>query len=165
MRISLIAALGRNKVIGKNGAIPWKLPRDIARFKELTMGKPVVMGRKTHESIGRPLPGRKNVVITRNGAYRADGVVVAGSLESAIEQIKEEAEVFIIGGAEIYRSSLPFAHRLYLTVVDEDFSGDAFFPDLPMEEWMLTSYEEGEVDGANKHPHAFLVLDRIHPSQ
>ena len=134
-RISAIAAIGKNtRALGKDGRLLWQIPEDMKRFKELTSGHPVIMGRKTWESIPakfRPLPNRKNIVVTRNADFKAEGAVIANSVEGAIAEAETSnpEEIFIIGGAEIYRQALPFADRLYLTLVESDAEGDAFFPD------------------------------------
>ena len=140
-RICLIVALAANRVIGKNNALPWHLPADLKRFKALTTGHPVVMGRKTHESIGRPLPGRRNLVITRNRDYRAPGCEVVHSVDEAIAACRGAAEIFIIGGAELYRESLPRAHCLELTEIRAEFEGDATFPEFSLERWRETARE------------------------
>ena len=136
-----VAALAANGVIGRNNALPWHLPADLKRFKALTMGHPVVMGRKTHESIGRPLPGRRNLVITRNRDYRADGCEIVHSLDEAVAACRGAAEIFIIGGAELYREALPRAHCLEFTEIRADFEGDAVFPKFSMGEWRETGRE------------------------
>lgn len=128
-RISVIAAVARNGVIGVDNRLPWRLPEDLAHFKALTLGHPVLMGRRTFESLGRPLPGRSNVVITRNPDYRPAGCLVAASLADAIALCPEAEEVFFIGGAELYAQAIPLADRLYLTEVAIDAEGDARFPD------------------------------------
>jgi dihydrofolate reductase len=128
-RISVIAALAKNRVIGIENRLPWRLPEDLAHFKALTLGHPVLMGRKTFESLGRPLPGRTNVVITRNPDYRPDGCLVAASIPAAIALCADAGEVFFIGGADLYAQAIPFADRLYLTEVDVEAAGDAWFPD------------------------------------
>jgi dihydrofolate reductase len=128
-RISVIAALAKNRVIGIENRLPWRLPEDLAHFKALTLGHPVVMGRKTFESLRRPLPGRSNIVITRNPDYRPDGCQVADSLAAAIALCQHADEVFFIGGAELYAQAIPLADRLYLTEVHIDAAGDAWFPD------------------------------------
>ena len=136
--ISLIAALAQNRAIGKNGQLLWHLPEDMRHFRETTRGKPVIMGRKTWESLPdsfRPLPGRHNIVVSRNPAYQAPGATLVSSLEDAIREAGEAVEVFVIGGAELYRQALPVAARLYLTEIAQDFAGDAFFPDVPPEDW------------------------------
>ncbi len=136
--ISLIAAVARNRALGKDGQLLWHLPEDMRYFRETTRGKPVIMGRKTWESLPdafRPLPGRRNIVISRNPAYDAPGAMLAGSLEEALRLTQDDAEVFVIGGAEIYRQALPLAQRLYLTEVAQDFAADVFFPEFGAREW------------------------------
>ncbi|OFZ72118.1 MAG: hypothetical protein A2W04_05070 [Betaproteobacteria bacterium RBG_16_64_9] len=149
--VSLIAALSRNRVIGRDKQLPWRLSEDLRRFRELTMGHPVIMGRKTYESIlmtlGGPLPGRMNIVVTRSPDYQAPGCRLAASVQSALDRAREAApggEVFVVGGAEIYRLALPFADRLYLTEIHADVEGDAWFPALDAEEWRETSREPRE---------------------
>jgi dihydrofolate reductase len=134
-RICVIAAMAANRVIGRNNALPWQLPADLKRFKALTMGHPVVMGRKTHESIGRPLPGRRNLVITRQRGYAAPGCDVVHSLDEALGACGDAAEVFVIGGAELYRESLGRAHCLEFTEIHAAFEGDAVFPALAPGHW------------------------------
>jgi dihydrofolate reductase len=140
-RICLIAALAANRVIGKNNALPWHLPADLKRFKALTMGHPVVMGRKTYESIGRPLPGRRNLVITRNRDYSAPGCEVVHSLDAAIAACRGAQEIFIIGGAELFRESLPRAHCLEFTEIRAEIEGDVTFPEFSISEWHETGRE------------------------
>jgi dihydrofolate reductase len=134
-RLCLIAALASNRVIGRNNALPWNLPADLKRFKTLTMGHTVVMGRKTHESIGRALPGRRNLVISRNRDYSAPGCEVFASVDAAIAACRAEEEIFIIGGAELYRQSLPRAQCLEFTEIQAAFEGDATFPEIPPGDW------------------------------
>ena len=136
--ISLIAAVARNRALGKDGQLLWHLPEDMRYFRETTRGKPVIMGRKTWESLPesfRPLSGRRNIVISRNSAYEAPGATLAGSLDEAVRLTQDDAEVFVIGGAEIYRQALPLAQRLYLTEVAQDFAADVFFPEFGAREW------------------------------
>ena len=143
--ISLIAAVARNRALGKDGQLLWHLPEDMRYFRETTRGKPVIMGRKTWESLPdafRPLPGRRNIVISRNSAYEAPGATLAGSLDEAVRLTQDDAEVFVIGGAEIYRQALPLAQRLYLTEVTQDFAADAFFPEFSDREWKEISRSE-----------------------
>ena len=140
-RICLIAALAANRVIGKDDALPWRLPADLRRFKELTLGHAVVMGRKTYESIGKPLPGRRNLVITRKRGYTAPGCEVAHSLDDAVAACRGAEQIFIIGGAELYREALPHAHSLEFTEIHAEFAGDAMFPEFPKEEWRETGRE------------------------
>ena len=138
--ISLIVALDKNRVIGLNNAMPWHLPGELQYFKETTMGKPIIMGRKTFESIGRPLPGRRNIVITRNPQYDAEGIELAYSLEEAIKLAGDVEEIMIIGGQQIFTESLPLADRLYITEIDHEFEGDTFFPEY--EGWQKVSCQE-----------------------
>jgi len=161
--LSLVVAAARNNVIGKGNALPWSLPADLKHFREVTSGHAVIMGRKTFESIGRPLPNRRNIVITRQPGYAPEGVEAAGSLEAAVALAmadSPEREAFVIGGGEIFRQALPIADRIYLTRVEADVEGDAFFPDLDPREWREVSRREGIVDEKNSLPHAFLVLER-----
>ena len=141
LRICLIAAMAANRVIGRNNALPWHLPADLKRFKALTMGNPVVMGRKTYESIGRPLPGRRNLVITRNRDYAVPGCDVVHSLEEALAACRDANEIFIIGGAELYRESLPHANCLEFTEIHAEFEGDAVFPEISLDQWRETARE------------------------
>jgi len=147
MIISIIAAMADNRVIGRGGAIPWDMPADRRRFRALTMGHPVIMGRKTFESIGSPLPGRTNIILSRDEAFRADGCSVARSLEDALLACAGAGEVFICGGEELYRQALPLAERIFLTVVHQDCDGDALFPPIP-EDFAETARSECE-DGAS----------------
>lgn len=135
--ISLIVAHDKNYVMGYENGMPWHLPGDLKYFKEMTMGKPIIMGRKTFESIGRPLPGRRNIVITRNTAYEAEGIEVVGSLEAALEMAKDAPEIMIIGGAQIFELAMPLADRLYITLINHEFKGDTYFPQY--EGWHRTS--------------------------
>jgi len=160
MRLSLIAAVGKDGVIGAGGKLPWKLPADLAHFKQVTMGHPIIMGRKTFESIGRTLPGRENIVVTRQHDYAAPGCVVVASLNEAFERTRDADEAFIIGGAELFRAALPRAAKLYLTRIDHDFEGDVFFPEFDPAEWREVSRREGIVDAQNPYPHVFLVFER-----
>jgi dihydrofolate reductase len=140
--ISLIAAVASNGVIGKDNALLWQLPEDMRHFRETTRGKPVVMGRRTWESLPerfRPLPGRRNIVVTRNAAYRADGAIVAASLDAAIAAAGEAEEIFVIGGAELYRQAIGSADRLYLTEIAQDYAGDVFFPEVLAGQWQEIS--------------------------
>jgi dihydrofolate reductase len=133
MIISIIAAMADNRVIGRRGAIPWDIPADRRRFRELTMGHPVIMGRKTYESIGRPLSGRTNIILSREPDFRAEGCIIVNSLEDALLACDCADEVFICGGEELYRQALAIADRIFLTVVHQNSDGDAFFPPLPAE--------------------------------
>ncbi len=164
MTVALIVAAARNGVIGRNNELPWRLPEDLKYFKAVTLGKPVIMGRKTHESIGRPLPGRLNVVVSRSAREEQDpDLRWVTSIEAALELARREQpdapEIIIMGGEEIYRQSLPLADRVYLTRVDLEVEGDAHFPPLSGEEWHLTD----EQPGADSAPvgHVFQRYDRI----
>ncbi len=160
MKLSLIAAMDRNRLIGKDNALPWRLPADLKHFKAMTLGKPVLMGRKTFESIGRPLPGRENIVITRNPGFAADGCKVVFSIEEALEYASHHEEVMVIGGANFYEQLLPRADRLYLTLIDHAFEGDAWFPQWPSEEWCEVSVEAHDPDENNRYPYRFVILER-----
>jgi dihydrofolate reductase len=131
-RISIIVAMANNRVIGKNNDMPWHLPSDLKHFKTVTLGKPIIMGRKTYESIGRPLPGRKNIVISRNKDYILEGCETATSLEEAIKLVNYEEEIFIIGGGNLYKQAINSADMLYLTFIDLEVDGDTFFPDYTL---------------------------------
>ncbi|HTP64700.1 MAG TPA: dihydrofolate reductase [Geobacteraceae bacterium] len=131
MIISIIAAMAKNRVIGRDGAIPWNVPEDLLRFRKLTMGHPIIMGRKTYEQIGRPLPGRLNIILTRRSAYRAPGCLVRHSLADALAVCGAADEVFICGGGEIYRQTIGMADRIYLTIIDGEPEGDVLFPAIP----------------------------------
>jgi dihydrofolate reductase len=159
--ISLIAAVGEgNNAIGMKGAIPWHLPADFKRFKELTMGHPVVMGQRTFESIGKPLPGRVNIVITNDMGFHAEGCVVAHSLSEALSAGKNVDEIFVIGGGQIYRLAFPVAQKLYLTRVHGTFEGDTFFPEVNENEWRLMGSEPHAKDEKNPFDYTFSVYER-----
>jgi dihydrofolate reductase len=138
--ISIIVAHDKNRVIGYENKLPWHLPGDLQYFKEMTMGKPIIMGRKTFESIGRPLPGRRNIVITRNEHYKADGIEVVSSLDEALQLTKDAEETMVIGGEQILRLALPLAERLYITLIDAEFEGDTYFP--AYDGWQLVSSQD-----------------------
>ena len=166
MTISIIAALASNNVIGRGNQMPWHLSADLKRFKALTMGHHLVMGRKTFESIGRPLPGRTTVVVTRRGDFSAPEVVVAASLDAALDLARGDGEVFIAGGADIYEQMIHRADRMYLTRVHADVEGDAFFPDFDdVTEWSLVDSEHHEPDDKNPLPYSFLTYERVAPAR
>ncbi|MBU3644647.1 MAG: dihydrofolate reductase [Candidatus Methylopumilus sp.] len=142
MSLSVIVALAKNRVIGLNNTLPWHLPEDLKRFKQLTMGHHIIMGRKTYESLGRLLPGRQTVIVTRNPDYKVDGAIVVHSLEQAISVSSADSEAFLIGGAELYQQSLPLAKRLYLTMIDAEFEGDAYFPEIELDHWDLLEQQD-----------------------
>jgi dihydrofolate reductase len=148
--VILIAALAANRVIGRDNQLPWRIPGDLPRFKSLTLGQTLVMGRKTFESIGKPLPGRETIVITRNLHFTASGVRIAHDLQSALAQVKT-AETFIAGGGEIYAQALPLADAMRLTEIDADFAGDAFFPAFDRRAWQVVGDEVREADDAFPH--------------
>lgn len=158
--ISLIAAMAEDRVIGRDNTMPWHLPADLAHFKQITLGKPVIMGRKTLESIGRPLPGRHNIVISRNPDFRPEGVTVVADLDAAIAAAGDVAELMIIGGATIYAQMLPRADRLYLTFIALAVEGDARFPDWTACAWRETVDERHEADARNAHAYRFVTLER-----
>ncbi|MDD1793874.1 type 3 dihydrofolate reductase [Enterovibrio sp. ZSDZ42] len=160
MKISMIAAMAKNRVIGKDNTMPWHLPADFGWFKRNTLGKPVIMGRKTYESIGRPLPGRRNIVISRNSEWMAEGVESTTSIEEALILVDGVEEAVIIGGGTIYGASLPKADRLYLTFIDADIDGDTCFPEWG-EGWVTSHSEHFDADEKNKYNMEFVVLDRV----
>ena len=159
--ISLIWAMDNNNLIGKNNDLPWHLPEDLKFFKRTTMGSPIAMGRKTWDSLGRPLPGRENIVITRNHSFSSADCTVLNSIEAFAEYYNsKDEEIFVIGGAEIYHLCLPFASRLYLTRIDAEFEGDTYFPALTMSEWKLISKEKGIKDEKNPYDFYFEIYER-----
>ncbi|MDF2723821.1 MAG: dihydrofolate reductase region, partial [Paenibacillus sp.] len=157
--ISMILAMSRNRVIGKDNKIPWRLPAEQAYFKQTTMGHPVIMGRKTYESIGKPLVGRTNIVVTRDRSYTAEGCLIAHTPEEALSLAGKQSP-FVIGGSELYERYLPMADRLYITVVEDWFEGDAYFPEIAESDWRLISSEPGIQNEKNKHPYTFYVYER-----
>lgn len=160
MIISLIAAVGRGRVIGSKNALPWSMPADLRHFRDLTRGKPIIMGRKTFESIGRPLPDRTNIIITRDPAYQKQWCVVVHTADDAIKAAGNAEEIMVIGGGEIFAMFLARADRMYLTRIDADFKGDARFPEFPENEWRITAEESHAPDAANPHPYTFLTLEK-----
>ena len=160
-RIALIAAMAENRIIGRENRLPWRLQADLRRFKSLTMGKPVIMGRKTYESIGKPLPGRSNIVVTRDPDYRAPGCQVVHSLEQALEAGAGHAEVMVIGGAELYRQALGRAQRMYLTLVRAEVEGDTLFPDIEPQQWRELERESHRADEKNQYDYDFVTLQRV----
>lgn len=163
MRISMIAAMTRSRVIGADNDMPWHLPADLKHFKSITLGKPVIMGRKTYESIGRALPGRKNIVVTGQSDYQLDDATVVDSTEAAIAEAAKETdeEVMIIGGGRIYQTFLADAQRLYLTFIDAEIEGDTYFPDYDkIAKWREVSREHRPSDDKNAYSLSFVTLDR-----
>jgi dihydrofolate reductase len=166
MKISMIVAMAENLVIGRENKLPWYLPNDLKYFKQVTMGKPILMGRKTYESIGRPLPGRTNIVMTRSQDWSADGVKVVHSVDealalaTAIAEIDGQEELMVIGGDQIYRAALPKSDRLYLTEVHETVDGDAYFPSIDRSQWTELSRERFAAEGPNPYDYSFVVLEK-----
>jgi dihydrofolate reductase len=163
MTISFIVAVSENHVIGKNNQLPWRLPTDMKYFKNITWAMPVIMGRKSFESLGEPLTGRANIVITRKTDWKAEGAEVVHSIDEAIIAAKktDAKEIFIIGGGEIFQSALPSADRIYMTLVHGNFEGDAFFPQINWDEWKLVSNRDCEADEKNAYALSFQVWERI----
>ena len=156
MLISIIAAMSKNRVIGKDNVLPWHLPADLKHFKKLTLGKPIIMGRKTYASIGKPLPERHNIIITRESNLELPGCTVVNSVEEALQAAGDCDEVMVIGGCEIYKQFLPLANRLYLTLVHSTIEGDTFFPELDETKWEEVSRENFEADEKNSYTYSFL---------
>lgn len=167
IRLAIIVAAAENGVIGSNNALPWHLPEDLRYFKRVTMGKPIIMGRKTFESIGRPLPGRTNIVITQNPAFQPAGVEVASSLEAALALAEHVAlvagveEAVVIGGAEIYRAAIPVADRLYITEVHACVAGDAMLPPIDWTQWREVDRERHEASVPHPYDYSFVRYERI----
>ena len=167
MRTSLIWAMAENRVIGRNNKLPWHLPNDLKYFKHLTTGKPVIMGRKTYDSIGKPLPNRANIVITRDSKLAIAGVKVVNTIDEAIAMAEAEClisgaqEVIVMGGAEIYRQCLPMADRLYITFVHAVVEGDAYFPEFDLSEFAEIARNDFAADGPNPYAYSTTVFDRI----
>ncbi len=167
MKLALIVAMAQNRVIGINNNLPWHLSEDLKYFKRVTMGKPIIMGRKTYESIGRPLPGRTNIVVTRNPAYQAEGIKVVHSLEAAKELAESICfidgvdEAMVIGGAELYQQALLQAQRMYLTQVHAEVQGDAFFPKFDQQQWQTIAREDFKALEPNPYDYSFIVLEKV----
>jgi dihydrofolate reductase len=160
MKISLIVAMASNRAIGLNNQIPWHLSADLKKFKKITMGAPILMGRKTYESIGRPLPGRSNIIISRNPEYRQAGCLVFNDIEQALQSCRDRAEVFVIGGSDFYRSMLAAADTLYLTQIHREFPGDTFFPELDASQWIEVEREDIQDDPDVAFNYSFLKLEK-----
>ncbi len=166
MRIAMIWAMAENRVIGRNNNLPWHLPNDLKYFKKLTTGKPVIMGRKTYESIGKPLPNRINIVITRDETFKADGVKVVNSVQDALDLAEAEClisggeEVIVMGGEQIYKLCLPHADRLYITFVHANVDGDAFFPEFDLTAYSEIGREDFQADGPNPYDYSFCIFER-----
>jgi dihydrofolate reductase len=167
MIVSIIVAVSQNRVMGKDNKLPWYLPADLKYFKKRTLGRNIIMGRKTFESLGKTLPGRTNIIVTHQNDYHPEGAIMAGDLQSAFEYSRSngETECMVIGGANIIRQSLPFANRIYYTKIFHDFEGDTFFPELNLTEWKLVSEEPHAPDESNKYHYSFQVYESvIHPA-
>ncbi|MGR8931738.1 MAG: dihydrofolate reductase [Gammaproteobacteria bacterium] len=161
MKISLIVAMASNRAIGLNGQMPWHLSADLKRFKQVTMGSPIMMGRKTYEAIGHPLPGRENLVISRSEDYRLSGCRVFTSIESGLDYASTSDELFVIGGATLYEALLPIADYLYLTMIDRRFEGDTFFPEIDYKTWEELSREDVSNDPQVDFSYSFLKLQAV----
>jgi dihydrofolate reductase len=159
LRIAIIAAVARNGVIGLRNRMPWHLPEDLKRFRRLTLGHAVIMGRRTFESIGKPLAGRNNIVVTRSPDWTGSGCRATHSIETALAAVQEQEAAFVIGGAEIYALALPFACRLYITEIERDFDGDAFFPEFDRSQWREVSREQRVLGGAVGFSYDFVAYD------
>jgi dihydrofolate reductase len=159
MIISIIVAVAENNVIGNNNALIWHIPHDLKRFKAITMGHPVVMGRKTYESMGKPLPGRENIVISRQTGLSIQGCQIFPSLEKALSFLKDKEEIFIIGGGQIYEQALPLTNRIYLTRIHQSFAGDTYFPEIQMNKWEII--REETIPVTNEVPFSYSYIDLV----
>nr|AIA18731.1 Dihydrofolate reductase [uncultured bacterium] len=159
MSISFIFAMDRNRAIGKDNGLPWHLPADLKFFRKVTMGNPILMGRKTYDSIGKPLPGRENVILTRNKTFTAEGCVVVHTVAEAIERYRDQ-ELFVIGGVEAFRLFLPHVSRMYITEIEHEFEADTFFTQLDLTGWELVSSEQGPQDEKNPYEYYFRVYEK-----
>ena len=160
MMISMVVAMAENRAIGKGNKLLWHLPDDFKHFKTLTMGKPVLMGRKTYESIGNPLPGRKNIVVTRDNGFSVGGVTVVNSIDAALAAVEEDDEVMVIGGASFYQQMLPLTKNIYLTFVHQAFEADVFFPELNLDEWQAVEKREHAADENHQYSFSFINYER-----
>ena len=166
MKISFVVAMGNNRAIGHEGGMPWHMPADLAHFRRVTMGKPMIMGRKTFESIGKPLPGRDSIVVTRNSSWKASGAIVVPSIEKALDVAKSGAtargvhEIAVIGGGALYASMIDKADRLYVTELHDTFEADTYFPEIDATEWTEISRESHPADEKNAVAYDFVVLER-----
>ena len=162
MELAIVVAVAENNVIGKNNQLVWHMPQDLKHFKSITMGFPIIMGRKTYESIGKPLPGRTSIVITRQPDYYANGCIVVRSIQDAIRQAKmqNKEKAFVIGGAEIYRQATDVCDTMFLTRIRHSFEGDTFFPEIDPNKWIETEKESYPADDKNLYPFDFITLKR-----
>ncbi len=161
MIISIIVAIGNNRVIGIKNALPWNLPADMEHFRQLTTGKPLIMGQKTFESIGKALPGRINIILTLDNNFKASGCLIAHSIEEALQIAEEKGdEVMICGGVSVYKQFLPLANRMYLTLIDGNFNGDAYFPEFNWQDWNETERVDNNSDKDNPYSYSFVTLQK-----
>lgn len=160
MKLALIVAMDENGLIGKSNNLPWRLSADLQYFRKITMAKPIIMGRKTYESIGRPLPGRQNIIITKNQAYQAQNCTVVCSIDEALHITSAADEVMVMGGGSLYAQLLPHAHKLYLTLVHAKLEGDTWFPKWCLDDWQQLSREDHIADDVNDYPYSFIVYQR-----
>ena len=165
MIISIIAALDNNNLIGKRNSLPWHLPADLKHFKDATTGKPVIMGKTTYESIGKPLPNRTNIILSNDLNFEVSGAIVAHSIDEALRVAGDVPEVMIMGGASIYRQFLPLAHKMYLTRVHHNAVGDIYFPEFDKDEWKEISRADFKADNKNPYDYSFLVLEKKYKAQ
>jgi dihydrofolate reductase len=159
LSISYILAMDIQQAIGLGNDLPWRLPADLAYFKKTTMDHAILMGRKTFESIGKPLPNRTNVILTQNKDFQAEGCLIVHSVEEAVEQFKNE-EIFVIGGAEVFQLFMPSVDRLYITLIEHEFKADTYFPEFDIDDWVLVSSEDGIKDAKNPYDYSFLVYTK-----
>jgi dihydrofolate reductase len=160
MTITIVVAISENHVIGKDNKLLWYLPNDLKHFKDITTGHTVIMGRKTYESVGKPLPKRRNIIITRQD-IKIEGCEVVNSIEAALKLAAGEEEVFIVGGAEIYKQAMTFTDRIYLTIVHKEFDGDSFFPEINLNDWKEVAREDHEPDEKNSLPYSFITYEKV----
>lgn len=160
-KLSLIVAMDQKRLIGRDNQLPWHLPADLRYFKATTLGKPVVMGRKTFESIGKPLPGRRNIVISRNTEFTAPGCDIVSSIDEALAQCSAEAEVMLIGGASLYAQTLERADCLYITRIHHEFDGDTWFPEFDLARWQVEKQDDFDPDHDNPYPYSFIKFKRV----
>lgn len=161
MDISIVVAMSSNAVIGRNGGLPWHLSADLKHFKSITMGRPIVMGRITHESIGRPLPGRENIILTRDDNYKAEGCTIINDLNDITSRFSEVEEIMIVGGSQLYAEILPLAKKLFITEVHAELEGDTYFPEFDRRQWREIERQAFKADEKNDFDYSFVVLNKI----
>lgn len=164
MIVSIIVAMDESRVIGKDNKLPWHLPRELQYVKRTTMGHPIILGRKNYESIGRPLPGRRNIIVTRNEHFQAEGCEIAHNIDEVFQMCKSEEEIFIFGGEEIYKLFLPYTNKLYITKIHHTFEGDTFFPEINEHEWIEQFAEEGITDDKNPYRYSYHIFEKMNDS-